>query len=275
MKRLSTWRRVALTAWDAPRNPTAHGMLDIDVENALEYLSELEKRSGVRVSLTHLVGKAFTMGMADVPETNAYVSRGRLIARKTIDAFFQVSFSDRDAADEIPGEKPADLGGVKVVETNEKPLVQIAREVRERATRIREGNDLETKNNARSLARMPASFIGTAIRVGGFLSYDLGLDLSVIGIPFDAYGSVMITNVGVFGLPSAIAPLSELSRVPIVVTIGALRTAPGVFEGVVVPRKQVTVGVAFDHRVMDGSHAGRIAKRFLAVLADPERTLGY
>ncbi len=267
MRKLSTWRRVALTAWGPPRDPTAYGTLDVDVEAALAYLETLRERTGVKVSLTHLVGKAIACGVALVPEVNAFVSRGRLVERKTIDVFFQIFFEEREGGG-------ADLGGAKVVEANEKDLVVIAKELAERRDAIRSGSDPETKKNAGSLARMPNALVGAAIRMGGFLSYDLGIDLSSFGIPFDAYGSVMVTNVGVFGLPVAMAPLSELSRVPLFLTVGSVRMAAGVVGSEVLPRRHVTIGVSFDHRVMDGYHAGKFGKRLLQILADPEKELG-
>jgi 2-oxoisovalerate dehydrogenase E2 component (dihydrolipoyl transacylase) len=80
----------------------------------------------------------------------------------------------------------------------------------------------------------------------------------------------MVTNVGVFGIPEGHAPLISYARSPILITLGELREAPAVHEGQLVVRKQVILGVAFDHRVMDGYHAGVLARRFTEAFADPE-----
>jgi pyruvate dehydrogenase E2 component (dihydrolipoamide acetyltransferase) len=80
----------------------------------------------------------------------------------------------------------------------------------------------------------------------------------------------MVSNVGVFGIPVAYAPLFELSRVPLVLTVGAVRELPRVVGGACVPRRSVTIGVAFDHRVIDGWHAGKLASRFTEAIAAPE-----
>jgi pyruvate/2-oxoglutarate dehydrogenase complex dihydrolipoamide acyltransferase (E2) component len=42
----------------------------------------------------------------------------------------------------------------------------------------------------------------------------------------------------------------------------------------IVARKRVSLGVAFDHRVMDGYHAGVMSRRFKEVFADPDGALG-
>jgi pyruvate dehydrogenase E2 component (dihydrolipoamide acetyltransferase) len=84
----------------------------------------------------------------------------------------------------------------------------------------------------------------------------------------------MVTNVGVFGIREGHAPLIPYARVPIILTLGAVRDAPAVADGKVTVRKVVTIGVAFDHRVMDGYHAGVMAKRFAEAFADPVAAFG-
>jgi len=263
VKKLSTWRKVALVAWDAPRDPTAYGTLDLDCENALAYLAEIEARTGERVTLTHLTGKAIAMAMAENPETNAFASRGRLMLRETVDVFFQVVFDEG-----------SNLAGAKVSRADEKSVIEIGQELRSRATAIRTKSDAETARGARSLAALPSWFVGFATRAGANLSYDWNLDLSRFGIPHDAFGSVMVTNVGTFGISVGYAPLLELSRVPLIMTLGAVRDAPSVHEGALCIRKRVTIGVAFDHRVLDGYQAGMLARTFIRVFEDPKGALG-
>jgi pyruvate dehydrogenase E2 component (dihydrolipoamide acetyltransferase) len=115
---------------------------------------------------------------------------------------------------------------------------------------------------------------GPMLKTVEYLTYDLGLDLRKLGLPHDQFGSVMITNVGMFGLPVGFAPLVPFSRVPILLTIGAIEARPKAVEGKVEIRPMVTVGATFDHRLLDGFQAGRIARRFRAVVEDPETALG-
>jgi pyruvate/2-oxoglutarate dehydrogenase complex dihydrolipoamide acyltransferase (E2) component len=280
-KTLPSWRKLALFAWGPPRDPTAYGIMDLDCENALAFLDKKRQESGEKVTLTTLIGKCIAMGIADHPEANAYVSRGNLVVRDTVDIFYQVAFFDDDGkkpGDEKDGktaEKPsgkANLAGAKIVETDKKSVVEIAVELRERAEAIRGKGDGDTARGAKALARVPQRFIGVATRLGAYFSYDLGFNLSKLGIPYDAFGSCMVTNVGVFGIELAFAPLVEMSRVPLVITIGAIRRAPSVFEERIEIRRRVSLGIAFDHRIMDGYQAGKLAKKFTAIFADPEKS---
>ena len=67
------------------------------------------------------------------------------------------------------------------------------------------------------MTRLPAALRRVVMRGVETLIYDAGWDLSRFGVPRDAFGSAMVTNVGIFGLPHAFAPLVPFSRVPIVV----------------------------------------------------------
>jgi pyruvate dehydrogenase E2 component (dihydrolipoamide acetyltransferase) len=271
---LPTWRRIALGAWDSPRDPTAYGMLDLDVEPALAYAAALREASGEKITLTHLIGKAVAIAIAEHPEVNAFASRGRLMLRETVDVFFQVAFFDDAPKDSTTKKKDANLAGAKVRAADTKSVIEIARELRERAEKIRAKADAETARGSATLSKLPKSLVGFATRAGAMLSYDLGLNLSRFGIPYDAFGSCMVTNVGVFGIPVAWAPLVELSRVPIVLTLGAVRDAVRAHQGAPAVRKSATIGAAFDHRVMDGYHAGKLAGRFIELMSDPAAHLG-
>jgi len=274
---LPTWRKVALSAWGAPRSPTAYGMLDIDCEPSLAYIERLRETSGEKVTLTHVLGRAVAIALAEHPEVNGFVSGGRLMLRDTVDLFFQVVYFDDDEAPDAPAmgkrkkeKKGANLAGVKVRGADRKSTVDIARELRESATKIRARGDAETARGSAMLAKLPGPLVGLATRAGAALSYDLGMNLSRFGIPYDAFGSCMITNVGVFGVTVAWAPLIEMSRVPVVLTLGAVREVPVVRNGAVVVGRVATVGVAFDHRVMDGYHAGKMAHTVQEAMASPE-----
>ena len=278
-RNLSTWRRVALSAWGPPMDPTAYGTLEIDCENALAFVAQLRAESGEKVTLSHLVGKAVALAIASRPEVNGFVSRGTLYVRDTIDVFYQVSFFDEDVGKEqsskvTSGDKSANLAGAKIREADKKSVVEIAKELRERAQAIRLRGEAETAKSANLMSKIPSRFVGFATRAGAYLTYDLGLDLRRFGLPLDAFGSCMVTNVGVFGLNVGHAPLLPFARVPLILTLGAVRDAAAVVNGAIVPRKTVSIGVAFDHRVMDGYHAGMMAKLFREIMADPLTALG-
>lgn len=253
---------MAVHAWGRPRDPTVYGVLELDATRALAYVERRRREGGAKVTLTHLVGKAAAVAIAERPEVNAIVRRGRLYLRDTIDIFFQVAFEEGE-----------NLAGAKVARANEKDVVQIAEELAERARRIRERKDDPTQQSARMLSHLPPLLVRLAMRAGEVLTYDFDLNLKRLGIPYDAFGSCMVTSVATFGLTVGQAPLFPPGRVPIVLTVGAVQDAPLAVEGRVEVRPVLTIGAAFDHRVADGYQAGRMARRFREVLEDPEKEL--
>lgn len=261
VKKLSSWRRISLSAWERPSDPSVYGWLDLDVSRALAFLEARSAASVSKITLTHLVGKAVALAIAESPDVNAIVRRGQHIyARETVDIFFQVAY-----------EKGGNLSGAKVSRADQKPIEEIAAELAGRAQAIRNNQKHELARSDRTLGGVPPVLRKLAMRAVEAATYDLGMNLSAFGVPRDGFGSAMVTNVGMFGLPHGFAPLVPFSRVPIVLTVGAVRDAPIAEDGQVVVRPVLSVGVTLDHRVLDGFQAGRLAQRFCDVMRDPAR----
>jgi pyruvate dehydrogenase E2 component (dihydrolipoamide acetyltransferase) len=253
-------------------------LLDLECEKAMAWAAHAREASGERVTLTHLVGKAAAIAIASAPETNGFASFGSLRIRETVDVFFQVAFFDEHAGgakgEERTARRDANLAGAKIRCADKKSVVEIASELRERAESIRAGRTDATVNASKRIGGIPGPVRSLAARAGAFLSFDLGRNLSRVGIPFDPFGSCMVTNVGVFGIEAGWAPLIPYARTPICITLGAVREAPTLSGREVVARKRVSIGVVFDHRIMDGYHAGVMVRRFREIFADPDGALG-
>jgi pyruvate/2-oxoglutarate dehydrogenase complex dihydrolipoamide acyltransferase (E2) component len=262
LENVASWRALAVHAWDAPRDPTVYGVMDIVATKALAYVERVRRESGVKVTLTHLIGKAVALAIAERPDVNAIIRRGRIYVRDTVDIFFQVAFEGGE-----------ELAGAKVGEVDKKSVVEVAESLGKKADRIRVKKDDPTQESARLLTKLPPTVTRFAMKLGERLTYDFDLNLTKYGVPYDAFGSAMITNVANFGLTVGHAPLFPPSRCPICLTIGAVRDAPVVVDGRVEVRPLLTIGASFDHRVADGYQAGRMAKRFHEVLEEPEREL--
>jgi len=253
---------MALHAWHGPGDPSVYGTLEIDVEAARNLIGELRAESGRRVTMTHLVGRALALAIRERPEVNAIVRFGSLYQRETIDIFFQIAMDGGE-----------DLNGAKIARADEKGVVEIAAELEEvaRAVRARRTDAVRT---ARRFKFMPPGLTGLAMKASAFAIYDLGLDLSRFGVPYDGFGSAMITNVASFGLSTGHAPLLPFSRCPIIMLLGEIQERAVVRDGVVVPRPILPIGVTFDHRLLDGFQAGKMASRFKELLEQPRSLVG-
>jgi len=261
-KKLSTWRRLALNTWREPHDPKVYGTLEIDATEANEYVKSLRREGGPRVTITHLVGHAVALALRERPDCNTIIRHGAIYRRETIDVYFQIAFEGGE-----------DLNGHKIVSADQKGVIDIARELAEGARLVRE-KKARTVSDAKKLNKLPAFLTGTAMRLGTFAHYDLGLDLRRLGIPWDGFGSVMVTNVGGFGLATGLAPLVPFARCPLLLLIGEIRDRPVVRDGAIVARPILPIGVTFDHRLIDGYQASKLAARFVRIMEQPRESLG-
>ncbi|MET7747221.1 dihydrolipoamide acetyltransferase family protein [Micromonospora sp. NPDC005367] len=84
-------------------------------------------------------------------------------------------------------------------------------------------------------------------------------------------GTLTITNVGVFGVDSGtpILPPGESA----ILALGAIREMPWVHKGKVRPRQVTTLGLSFDHRIIDGELGSKFLRDVGDFLSDPEAAL--
>jgi 2-oxoisovalerate dehydrogenase E2 component (dihydrolipoyl transacylase) len=84
-------------------------------------------------------------------------------------------------------------------------------------------------------------------------------------------GTFTITNVGVFGIDTGtpILPPGEAA----ILAFGAVREQPWAYKGKVKLRQVTTLGLSFDHRIIDGELGSRFLADVGSFLADPEAAL--
>src|SRR5438045_4183089 len=84
-------------------------------------------------------------------------------------------------------------------------------------------------------------------------------------------GTFTITNVGVFGVDTGtpILPPGEAA----ILAFGAIRAMPWVHRGKIRIRQVTTLGLSFDHRIVDGELGSRFLRDVGSFLEDPEGAL--
>jgi pyruvate dehydrogenase E2 component (dihydrolipoamide acetyltransferase) len=265
--RLSIFRRLALGTWRTARDPSVYGSITLCVDSALDYLEAFRSATGKHLTITHLMARAVGAVLEQVPDANALLRRGRIYRRRDIGVFFQVAIED-------PVTGKIDLSGATIHEPQRKTLGAICDELEARFSQVRGERDPELTGMRRLLARLPLRVMPAVLDLTAFASYTLNLDLRWAGVPRDAFGSVMITNVGALGLDEAYVPLVPYSRVPLLLALGAIREEPVARAGRVEIRRTMKVCATFDHRVLDGAHAAQMARILRAWIEDPVAHFG-
>jgi len=262
-REISSFRRIAIGTWRTAKDPSVYGTMEVEMDEALAYLAAFRAQTGRRLTVTHLVGKVVAAMLADMPDANAILRFHRIYLRKEVAIFFQVVMEDPDTGQ-------IDLSGVTVRQADKKSLLDFVDTFEKAAAKVRAGKDLEKEQTRQTFKRLPGWLAGPLLDLLGWLMYTLNLDLRWAGLPRDAFGSVMVTNVGSLGLKTAYVPLVPYSRVPLLIAMGAVEKKAVVGEDDTVRVARVMgLHATFDHRILDGAHAAHMAKTVQTWFADP------
>jgi pyruvate/2-oxoglutarate dehydrogenase complex dihydrolipoamide acyltransferase (E2) component len=254
---LTVRRRLAIASFHASRDGRIYTRLALDATPALTYVEQTRARTGVQVTLTHVVAAALARALREVPEVRARVVLGRAVPLEDCAISFTV---DVDGG--------TDLAPVRVDGADEKTPAQIAAVMQPAVARVRSGTDPAHRRSSRWVARVPWWGLRPALGVAGFVMSGLGR--AAFGQSPFPLGAGLVSNVGPLGLDEAfLAPL-PMARVPVYLAVGAVREAAMVVDGELAVRPQVVLVATGDHRLIDGAHAGRLVAILRELLADPQ-----
>mgnify|MGYP003883488243 CR=1 FL=1 len=266
---LSSFRKIAIGTWRTTKDPSVYGSLSLEMDATLAYIEAFRERTGKRLTLTHLMAKAVALALAEIPDANAILRFGRIWLREDVDVFFQVVMKD-------PVSGQIDLSGLTIRQADKKPLPDIVDEFVRVAEKVRAGKDKEKEETRKTFKRIPGFLTGWILDLISLLLYTFNLDLSWAGLPKDAFGSVMVTNVGSLGLEEAYVPLVPYSKVPLLVAMGAVQKVPVVDPETdeITTAQRMKLFATFDHRLLDGAHAAKMSSVLKEVFANPEAHFG-
>jgi len=251
----SAWRVISTAVYGAPNEGKIYGTLEIDVTEAWEMIKS-NRAEGRRITMTHLVAGAIGRSLGwDIPEMNAFVKRGSVVLRDEVIVTVAVN---------MHGGK--EMTSVKLYDAHKKTVFQIADEIRHRVSKARGGSDNDTMENKSFMAKIPWPFRRMAFLLFRFITNTLGLQIKSLGLGHNAFGSILLSNIGSHGLTTGMAALFPGSKLPAVIIMGKEEDKAVVRDGEIVIRKILPLTGTFDHRIVDGYHAGMLAhhiKRYL------------
>jgi pyruvate dehydrogenase E2 component (dihydrolipoamide acetyltransferase) len=248
---LSSFRKIAIGTWRTAGDPSVYGTIQLRMDAAMRYLADFRAKTGRKLTVSHLMAKAVAAALAQCPDANAILRFSRIYLRKHINIFFQVVLTDE-------GTDKVDLSGATLQDVDKKSLLTIYDEFADKIAAVRARKDKALEKSRTLFGKLPGWLVGPLLSFVSFLSYTLNIRLP--GTPKDAFGGVMITNIGTLGLEEAYVPLVPYSKVPILLAVGAVKDEPVVEEGKIVVGKVMRVNATFDHRFIDGFHAAVMSK---------------
>lgn len=257
-RRSSAWRKIALSTWRNSEESSFYGWTDLDAEGILRVIRKF-REEGKHLSPTTVAAKALAVSIAAYPRVNSLIRFGRIYERKDIDIFLQVA----------PDGSGENLTGIVIRQCDKKSLEEIDNEIRQRANGIRTGEMDEFSKITGMLSALPSFVIGLTLKFVNFLSYKLNVWSPLLGTPRDAFGSAMVTSVGMLGVQRGLAPFMPYYPCPIIVMVGKIEEKALAENGKVVVKEVLPITATFDHRLIDGVGASIMFKALKEYIADP------
>ena len=262
-KKVPSFFKMAAAMWKTPEEPFIFSSLNIDMSNALAWIKSRRERTGERITITNLCTKALAMAYQKYPQINAKVESNKIYRRKTVD--FQILVST-ESGDE--------LSGIKLKDADKKSISEIAREIRDGATAVRNNQGPTYQTSKDIIGYCSISLTRWIMKIASLLVNKYEIDLSGLGFPDDPFGSAIISSVGMHGIESAYGPLVPVSRCGLLMVIPEIREKPWVEDGKLVVRPVLKLCMTLDHRIFHGYYVSLLQKEVKNLLQNPEILMG-
>lgn len=259
IKNLNTnWRKAASTIYKKPIDSKIYGQVDLDVTDLEQFVNN-KREEGLKITLTHIFVLLISRGLkTEVPELNAYIRRGKVIARPSVDAMVSVLKSN------------GEMSSIKVPDADTMNLETLANFMNNEILKSRKGDENSTMQSKNILSAVPWPFRNWVFSIYKTLTITWGINTPGLGIKSDSFGSFVLTNIGSIGLDTGYPALLPSSNVAFVLVMGGIKKKPVVINDQIVIRRIMSVSVVMDHRVVDASHAGRMLQFFKSQIKTPE-----
>lgn len=253
----TSWRKVAASIYKKPTDSKIFGSVELDVTDLEHYIYQ-KRKEGLKITLTHI----FTLAVAralkgDVHELNAYVRRGNVVKRNSIDAMVSVLIGE------------SQMGSIKVNNADILTLKELADIMDAEIRKARTGSENKTMQMRDSITKIPWPLRVWIISVIRKVSIDWGLKIPFLNFKPDSFGSFVISNIGTLGLDMGYPALFPISNVPLVLIMGGVKKKPCVVNDEIVPRRVINLGAALDHRVVDAMHGGKLFRYIKCIVNNP------
>ena len=254
----TNWRKVASAMYAKPTDSKIYGTVELDVTEIEKYISK-KRKEGVKTTITYLMTLILARAIRqDVMELNAFVRRGKIIQRDQIDATVSVLL------------KGGQMSSVKVENADRLTTAEISSEIGKRIAESRKGNENEDMQSKSVLSSIPWPFRNWVFKLYRTLTIKWGVSMPGIGIDPNSFGSFIVSNIGSVGLDTGYGSLLPSSNISFVMVLGTINKKPVVINDEIVIRKIMAISATLDHRVVDGSHGGRMFRIIKHFIKNPE-----
>jgi pyruvate/2-oxoglutarate dehydrogenase complex dihydrolipoamide acyltransferase (E2) component len=236
-------RIIAVMLRSFQRMPMMHGLLEVDVTKAREFLRDHKARTGESLSFTAFLIACLAKAVDESKAVQAYrKGRNQLILFEDVDVNTQIEH-------EMNGQKQAIVYILRAA--NRKTFREIHHEIRA----------AQGENVAQAVKGIKALnallFLPTfLLRIGYWVLWWIGRRDPQLMKKYA--GTVSLTAVGMFGKGAGWGiPIAGQTMI----TVGGICEKPGVVDGQIALREFLSLTLSFDHDLIDGAPAARFTQR--------------
>ncbi len=256
----TNWRKVASTIYRKPFDSKIYGSVELDVTELEKYIAH-KRKNGIKTTLTHaitlIVGRAIKQ---EVPELNTYIRRGKVTPRPHVDAMVSVLL------------KGDEMSSVKIEKVDKLNIDELTDEVASKISDSRKGDENNAMQSKHLLSKIPWPFRKWFFSLYQLFTIRWGFSFPLINLSANSFGSYVVSNIGTLGLESGYGALMPSSNVSVVMILGKVTKKPVVINDEIVARRVLSLSATLDHRVVDGSHGGKLF-RFIKHMAKTPKLL--
>lgn len=241
MSQNAIFRKLAPLIWQESKDPSVYGFFEIDVTGFVNK-DMILPRFLASLNATFL----------NHPELNSMIRFGRAVQRKKRMISVMVNIPDKNT----------DLSALSFEAREDLTVQELKEIVMGQGHLIRSRKDPYLGKALRLLHSLPRPIAKLFLKIYSTLIYDLNTRLGLRFLPKYPFGSVIVSNVGSLGIKKALLPLVSLARPAMLLSLGKATPEARVVNNQICIRDIAHIGVTFDHRLFDGSHAAKMLNFF-------------
>lgn len=252
-------RKIAMSSWGEPSDPTCFGTVEVNCEKVDSYLEKYNQANPeAKVTYTHYFLKALGVIFRDVKGINGKIVFGNFIPYDSVSVNTLVNIDDKN------------LAGVLVKNCDSLNIGELRSQVNAGVKKLKTKKDENFKEQMNIAKMLSSFFMSVLLHVSSFISYELEMDVKPLKIKKNAFGNILLTNVSKMNSRNTFAPLISWSKTMCVLVLNRpFMKAVVNEEGEIVPRKIMNVNISFDHRYADGAQGSLIVKKLNEIVDNP------
>lgn len=262
--RTSVRKKIAMSSWSAPQDPSCYGTMEFDCEIIDDYIKTFnQKNPKANISYTHFFMKVLGNSFIKSPQANGTIAFGQFVPFDSVNINTLVDIDGKN------------LAGVTVENCDKLSLKEIRTKTNEKVKKIKNKSDEQLKDQMKIAKMLPAPLMSLLLQFSSFVSYYLGMGLRSVKIKKYQFGNVIVTNVSKMEVYDTFAPLVNFTNAIIIAVICKPKDKVVVNDKrEMVIKKMMNLNVTFDHRYADAMTVQETIKEIYKLCANPEK-LGW